>query len=368
MNSDDECCIDLDSDSHGGHSSSGSAGPARKRPRGYTANVGGLDLVPAGLIAQSLQSNGVGTCSARPAESDVVRASPVLSGTRRRPARLVVRLDDSGTDTTVSDRSVGRRGGTGHRGKRWCFTYNNYAALEDFVSRLRGAAVTYVFQHETGSSGTPHLQGYVEFRSRLRLSAIVGLFGGLHRIHWSAARGTRDQNHDYCTKDDTRDAGTEPVLFGWPDVVRIITSLHPWQQEVVDLVTEIADERSIYWYWEAIGNVGKTALARYLIHHDRYNCLYVQGKGSDIKYLVSEHLKGAPANGSRLICIFDLSRTAEEYVPYGTMEQIKNGILMSGKYEASMHCFDFPHVIVFANYLPDTSKLSSDRWRIKEIL
>lgn len=47
------------------------------------------------------------------------------------------------------------------------------------------------------TTGTPHLQGYIVFRSAKTLSACRRLFPGCHLI---AARGSAQQNRDYCTK------------------------------------------------------------------------------------------------------------------------------------------------------------------------
>lgn len=46
------------------------------------------------------------------------------------------------------------------------------------------------------------------------------------------------------------------------------------------------------------------------------------------------------------------------------IEQIKNGIYFSGKYESQMKYDKPPHVVVFSNTMPDQSKLSADRWNI----
>jgi hypothetical protein len=82
---------------------------------------------------------------------------------------------------------------------------------------------------------------------------------------------------------------------------------------------------------------------------------------------VAKHLQVEDTNADHLILIFDLQRAKEDYIPYGTIEQLKNGIFFSGKYEASTHVINSPHVICFANYPPDKYKLSADRWNIIEI-
>jgi hypothetical protein len=49
------------------------------------------------------------------------------------------------------------------------------------------------------------------------------------------------------------------------------------------------------------------------------------------------------------------------------MENVKDGLFFSTKYESGMVRYNPPHVIVFANVPPDVTKMSADRWVIKEI-
>ncbi len=57
---------------------------------------------------------------------------------------------------------------------------------------------------EIGEGGTPHLQGYVEFPTKVRP---IGYKGFPKEIHWGdkdgkPARGTREENINYCSKDE----------------------------------------------------------------------------------------------------------------------------------------------------------------------
>ena len=64
--------------------------------------------------------------------------------------------------------------------------------------------------------------------------------------------------------------------------------------------------------------------------------------------------------------IFDIPRSKSDYMEhlYPVLEQFKNGQFFSGKYESKARLFPKPHVIVFANFAPETDKLSMDRWDI----
>ena len=56
-----------------------------------------------------------------------------------------------------------------------------------------------IFGKEVGASGTPHLQGYTEWKCQRRLATWKRLIG--ERAHIEGAKGTRAQNTAYCSKD-----------------------------------------------------------------------------------------------------------------------------------------------------------------------
>jgi len=275
----------------------------------------------------------------------------------------ILRGDESRPSPGESPVRSGRRP-QGNPAVRWCFTFNNYPDnfRSSFVDQLRSRTKLFIFQQERGETGTPHLQGYAEFRPKLRLSSLVRIFPG---CHWEVARGDRESNVAYCSKLDSRDG--DLFQHGIRRPLELIGELRPWQQRVADRLALPADPRHVYWYWDAIGNVGKTALAKYLCADKSRNCVYVSGKTADIEHFLVQHFDKLETNYDDLIVIFDLSRAQEAYLPYTALEQIKNGIFFSGKYEASMQLFNPPHVICFANFTPDRTKLSDDRWQVIEI-
>ncbi len=87
--------------------------------------------------------------------------------------------------------------------KKWCFTWNN---PDDLTLPGQMPDIKYlVCQYEIGSSGTPHIQGFVWFNVQRRLSEVRHLLPA----HWigSSVRATVQQNYDYCTKEEGRLAG-----------------------------------------------------------------------------------------------------------------------------------------------------------------
>lgn len=92
----------------------------------------------------------------------------------------------------------------------WLYTLNNYDGVPcdlDFGKHLR----CYVCQEELGENGTPHVQGYVEFKRALSLGAVRKM---LPDAHWEIRRGTAEEAIAYCSKEETRVAG--PYTFGQP--------------------------------------------------------------------------------------------------------------------------------------------------------
>lgn len=83
--------------------------------------------------------------------------------------------------------------------KYWCFTLNNYSQEEyEQLCEHAEQALYGIIGREQGEQGTPHLQGYMVFNSRKRLSQVRQLNG---RAHWERAKGSPQQNQTYCAKE-----------------------------------------------------------------------------------------------------------------------------------------------------------------------
>ena len=91
----------------------------------------------------------------------------------------------------------------------------------------------------------------------------------------------------------------------------------------------------------------------------------VNGKGSDMKFGISAWLEDQ-SNDLRVLFI-DIPRSTSGYISWGAIEEIKNGMFFSGKYESKMCVFNSPHIFIFMNEEPDDEVFSRDRWRITEI-
>jgi len=98
-------------------------------------------------------------------------------------------------------RGVGNTKQPRTRVKNWCFTLNNYTLdeIKELETWFDGKGL-YVFQEETGDSGTPHLQGFVTFNERIDLSKLVKIN---RRIHWEVSRNV-EASRMYCYKEESR--------------------------------------------------------------------------------------------------------------------------------------------------------------------
>ena len=236
---------------------------------------------------------------------------------------------------------------------RWCFTLNNYTECEysSIVSTFNDKAKLYVIGDEVGNSGTPHLQGYAEFKTKIRP---LNLFE-FKKIHWEKAKGSKEDNYKYCSK--------EKLLCskGYPKPIKVIENLYRWQQEIETIIQAEPDDRKVYWYWSESGNIGKSAFIKYCVvkHHVAFCC---GGKYSDIMNLIFNH----DMNSCNCI-MFDIPRCSSGHISYSSIESIKNGLVCNTKYETGFKVFNAPHVIVFANMYPDTDMLSDDRWVITKL-
>lgn len=251
--------------------------------------------------------------------------------------------------------------------KLWAFTLHNWKSsdLDEIIEKFKEIKAKYIIGREMGDSEeSPHLQGYVEFEKKLRPFS-------LHlnqEIHWGKAGlkvksknplEIRKHNIKYCSKED-EEPFSSPEFNIPKDPMRGLKP-NAFQQEVLDIVKKQPDNRTIYWYWDKKGNIGKTTLVKSLCMKYPEECILTGGKANDAKYQV------ASAKVDPRIIFFNYTRSKQEYVSYEAIESMKDGIFASGKYESKMKLFNCPHVIIFANFPPITTELSLDRWKITEI-
>lgn len=242
-----------------------------------------------------------------------------------------------------------------HPAKNWCFTMNNYSENDicEIVPLCQTLAKKYIFAKEIGESGTPHLQGVIEFKKKIRPLKVFP-----KGIHWEKRRGTWEDASKYCMKENGEKfyGGFKPLRPLRP--LACETNMYPWQEELLSILNSEPDDRTIIWIWDEIGNIGKTTFMKYLMRF--HNAIPLEGKKNDILHVATEHESD--------IYVYDIERSLESYVSYGAIEKIKNGCWMSGKYEGGIVDRNCPHLVIFANFKPEEQKLSYDRWFIRKVV
>lgn len=295
--------------------------------------------------------------------------------------------------------------------KNWCFTINNPVTSD---KPLEWDVNYVIFQTEKASTGTIHYQGYVELAKQSRLSALKKINS---RAAWYPRKGTQEQAIAYCTKKDetyvegpwekgephTNKQGhrtdlDEACAVAAEEGVRALqeqhptayvkyhagleklahaarvdrlqrkrkedlvsSTLRPWQQKLMDKLSVPPDDRTIYWYWEATGNVGKTWMAKYLAFTQ--NAIVLDcSKKADLCYLLRAH--------TGQCVLFNVTRSVDnEFMGhiYALAESVKDDCVINTKYESCPVPLGPQHVVVFANHEPDYGKWSADRYDVTEI-
>lgn len=301
----------------------------------------------------------------------------------------------------------------------YCATLNNWTQQEWDVLVTPNAKLQYIIiGQEVGEQGTPHLQIYFQLAKQTMLTSIKRWGGPWARMHMEGARGTDEEASTYCKKErnfveigerksmgrkgarsdlnavkeaiergDTYDTICEEHFEVASRCNRFIKERvqaresgkqvsellkqyenfvpRPWQQALLDVVKEEACPRKIHWYWEMQGNVGKSYMTSYLGSVLGATVL-TGGKKVDMAYIYAQK----PTD----IVVFDLGRTTEQKDGerfldgmYSLAEDLKNGRVVSTKYESKTVFFKIPHVIIFANFSPDMTKWSQDRYFVKRL-
>lgn len=234
---------------------------------------------------------------------------------------------------------------------RWFFTLKMECLTASQLSQeLKGLGCKeFTFQGEKGKEGFEHWQGVFSLKNKEYFGTVKNWFPNSIHLEpckdWIKAR-------KYCEKSETRIEGpyTEQSIF-----LEIITKLNTFQQKVVDDGL-FDNDRTIWWYWDEKGGIGKSSFCKWAYVHLKAE-VFKNSKSDNIAYAVSNNPK---------IIIFDLSRSIEGHINYGIIEDLKNGMVFSGKYESRTKVFNSPRIIIFANFEPDTRKMSMDRWNIQK--
>lgn len=298
------------------------------------------------------------------------------------------------------------------RVRNFVITHNNWTEADITIWKSLDFIKYGLMGKEIGATGTPHLQGYIQLRKQMTLTALQKrLKDSFIHCYAHEANAGYEENSKYCSKDDNvvewgvpkaggknstrtdladfRDAikaGKSELeileefpkqLIRYPSAYDRINNLYrneetlkeledqfkdnegegrEWQLEVMEKVPG-QNSRDVCWIVDKQGNNGKTWLAKwFLINEGAFICM--GGKKTDIGL----------AWNKQTTCVFDLARDKKDYFTYGAIEAFKNGMVDSPKYQSCLKLSSPCKVLVLSNWEPDKSKLSPDRWDVGHIL
>ena len=289
-----------------------------------------------------------------------------------------------------------------------CVTISNLHELPPGVNTDK--VKYYIFGRETGENGLKHLQGYIEFTKQVTLNQIKSFFN-CPTMHVEKRRGTQREAIDYCKKEDQNpiefgtaksngrpqiqihvdeneqlkglnelidegksdleimnefpiyshryngfiekrrqliaEAKQQAELEEWADAIVLNRYQQDWNERL-----SRQNDRQITWINDEDGNKGKSLFSKWKMVKD--DCIrFTNAKSADIAYAY---------NGQQEV-IINLSRTVDGRVNYGIIEDLKNGMVFSGKYASKSKIYaKGPRIIVMANFAPDFNAMSADRW------
>jgi len=136
--------------------------------------------------------------------------------------------------------------------------------------------------------------------------------------------------------------------------------LRPWQEHLSHILDADPDDRRIIWICDVDGNAGKSRYAQWRAYGPISDAqLFQPGKKENIAYQLEQ---------DKRVFIYDVPRSTlgdeKDFVAYSLLEQVKNGIVESGKYVPRKVILPMCHVVILANHMPKVTEMSKDRWDI----
>jgi len=304
------------------------------------------------------------------------------------------------------------------KSRHWCFTIHNW--IEDTEQHLADLSETeqveylVIGREVCPLTGTRHLQGFISYVNRKLGRAVIGdltSYANAPHAHIEKCKGQPYQAAVYCKKDGQFDEFGEPptksgkkgvagqfaIYRQWVEDFMATHARGPYEAEIarefpnlfcmyhrrlieltkhllpaprleegelrdwqIDLNTTLSDEgndRVVMFYVDTEGGKGKSFFQRWWMtnYPDRAQLL-APGKRDDIAHAIDV---------SKSVFLFNVPRGSMEFLQYGILEQLKDRVVFSPKYESqSKIILKKTHVVVFCNEPPDESKMSRDRYHI----
>ena len=257
-----------------------------------------------------------------------------------------------------------------NRARKWVFTdfSKDNGRCQKWIDLLGAKLDRLSFQQEIcPTSGNEHIQGVFLMKTKGRPMSELGMDNDGNNVSYQTQKASDAKAVAYTQKDDTRKPNGVRFSAGYPrPVIRLAAS--DMKQKHLRIARRYVEppspsDRSVHWYWEDEGNWGKTFTTIYMV--DTMGAIMLSGANKDCLFGFTEYIKKHGTTPP--IVIFDVPRVNKGAVSYQALEALKNGCIFNSKYESAMVRFNAPWVIVFSNQPPDEEKLSSDRWKIKQL-
>lgn len=292
----------------------------------------------------------------------------------------------------------------------WVFTWNSpppqwQAGLAD-APEVKYLVAGY---EKAPTTGQPHIQGAIAFGARKSLRTVRKWFAdhGAPNTHVEIMRGTWERNKEYCSKDgelltygvmptqggalsqaerweSARKAAKEGRMDDIPadlgikyrrafqevraeEAARLARIswekqapdklIKDWQQEVHSYCMETPRDREILWIIDPVGGAGKTSFCDYMtkIYPERVQ-IFGPGNFGDLAYMLDV---------KRNIFLIDLPKCTGERMSWDFIEALKNGRVISKKYESCEKLFARPVVVVLSNNPPPPEAFMANRIKTK---
>nr|QTE03509.1 MAG: replication-associated protein [Grus japonensis CRESS-DNA-virus sp.] len=262
----------------------------------------------------------------------------------------------------------------------WIFTLNAggiaagglWEYVRDKFQTVKEIADWSILREEVGAkNGKYHIQGVAKVRKPKGFNDLKEIWP---EAHWeqkatqaseelveyvddSESNAEFEQKRGYAPRSLRH--GNVPLPYTGKDVIKR-TQLYPWQKELDDELLRKPNSRKIVWYYDPVGNNGKSAMLKYLIRE--HDVAFSAGGGTaDIMCAIQEQI-----NSSKTFVIdYPRFTDMDEDINYDLLEKLKDGIMTFTKYKSKNATFAPKHVVVFSNKEPLYEKMSSDRWDIR---
>lgn len=237
---------------------------------------------------------------------------------------------------------------------------------QEIIIWLKEWCKKWVFQLEKSETGYEHWQGCFSLFKKKRMTELVKVkpCQGMH-VSPMSNNSVNQEKFTYFTKADTRIEGpwddrAEPLPV--PRQIAHINQMYPWQQTLID-VSKVFDARSIHAVIDTVGNNGKTCFKTHMATTRQARVIPFANDYRDILRMVC----GMETSNCYII---DMPRAISKdklFQFWSAIETVKDGWAYDDRYHFKEKYFDSPQIIVFMNKAPDTTLLSTDRWKLHTI-